>query len=267
MKTNCHEDAIVMKTMGMRALAAVAVLGAAGAVGTAPAGAADMGMTAPVPKAPYSWSGCYFGGTLGWGAANDWVTKDVGNAAGLVENPGGGNPWTFSLNSGVLVGGTVGCNWQPAAFPLVLGIEGEGGWLRLNGPGNQPAGTGAGNVSDASRNANSYGLIAGRVGWAFLERILVYGKVGVAFYDAHSTVTDVAAPGIVATGGKPQSPLATGGGVEYAFDDHWTGKAEYMYFDRGTSYLSCGVTAGASFCWSDSPSPIHTFKVGLNYKF
>ena len=257
------------KSWGAFALAAAVGLAGSAAVGVMSAGAADMETKAPVWKPPYNWSGCYFGGSLGWGAANDWETKDVGNTAGILENPGGGNPWAFSLNNGALIAGTVGCNWQPMAFPLVLGIEGEGGWLRLNGPGRQPVGTGAGNVTDASRNTNSYELVAARFGWAFLERILVYGKVGVAFYDAHSTVTDVAGPGIVATGGKSQSPLATGGGVEYAFDAHWTGKAEYMYFDRGTSYLSCGQLggAGATFCWNDSPSPIHTFKVGVNYKF
>jgi outer membrane immunogenic protein len=257
------------KSWGAFALTAAVGLVGSTAVGVMSAGAADMEAKAPAWKPPYNWSGCYFGGSLGWGNANDWVTRDVGNAAGVPENPGGVNPWNYSLNTGVLVAGTVGCNWQPMAFPVVLGIEGEGGWLRLNGPGNQPVGTGAGNVSDASRNTNSYELVAGRFGWAFLERILVYGKLGIGFYDAHSTVTDVAGPGIVATGGKSESPFAFGGGIEYAFDAHWSGKAEWMRIDPGSNYLACGRLggAGATFCWSESPSQVDIFKVGLNYKF
>jgi outer membrane immunogenic protein len=255
-----------MKTNGLRGfvLAAIAGLGAAGSAAVAPVDAADMAIKAPTPQAPYNWSGCYFGGTIGWGAANDWHTTDLGNPGLGLYAPGAVNPWDFSLNSQVLAGGTVGCNVQPFSAPLVFGVEGEGGWLHITGPGTQMPGIGAANVSDAVALGQGYAMIAGRVGWAFYERILLYGKVGVQFYDEKSAISGVngAIASILATGSKTQDPLAVGGGVEYAFDSHWTGKAEYMLIDKGSSYLACG----SGFCWKEDPSTVYTFKIGLNYK-
>ena len=120
--------------------------------------------------------------------------------------------------------------------------------------------------SDTAKVGTGYGLIAGRLGVAF-DRLLLYTKLGVAFYDTTATITDAATPGFVATGSKSQTPFAVGGGAEYAIFDHWTGKAEYVFFDRGCSFNACGVTGGQSFCWKQDPSSVHTFKIGLNYKF
>jgi outer membrane immunogenic protein len=55
-----------------------------------------------------------------------------------------------------------------------------------------------------------------------------------------------------------------GGGVEYAFADHWSAKAEYLYVDLGSA--TCG-----SSCSGNDPFDV-TFKTsiirgGLNYKF
>jgi outer membrane immunogenic protein len=251
-----------MKRTGSRGLvrAAVAGIGAAAAAVAMPAGAADMAIKAPVAQAAYNWTGCYFGGTLGWGAANSWQSSDLSGF-----NAGAVSPWQFSLNSQVLAGGTVGCNLQPFAVPLVVGLEGEGGWLHISGRGTQFAGTSTGYMYDTVSTSSGYALMAGRVGWAFLERILVYGKVGVAFYDTNSTIagTNSAGTAVLATGSKSQDPLAVGGGVEYAFDQHWSGKAEYLFFEKGSSYLAC---SGAS-CWREDPSSEYTFKIGLNYKF
>jgi outer membrane immunogenic protein len=198
---------------------ALVTLAAIGIIGTgAAASAADIPVKAPPYKPPYSWSGCYLGATVGWGAANDWRVTDLGGF-----NPGGVNPWSYS-SDGLLAGGTAGCNWQPAGMPLVFSVEGEGGYLHITGPG--PQLFGAATVADVSKIGTGYGMVGGRVGWAFLERILVYGKVGVAFYDTSSTVTSLFPVGFTATGSASQSPLAFGGGVEYAFDAHWSGKAE-----------------------------------------
>jgi outer membrane immunogenic protein len=251
------------RALGGLARAAVAALGAVGAFTAA--SAADLPAKAPAVKVPYSWTGCYVGGTLGWGAADRWNTADIGNAAGTPFNPGGLSPWGYSLNSNWSAGGTVGCNWQPTRLGLVLGVEGEGGYLGISGGVGQPANGGFSGVSDVIRTSYGYGLVAGRVGWAFFDTILLYGKVGVAFYDEKSNLID---PGvIVATGGRAQSPLAYGGGVEYAFDIHWSGKAEFMWFDPGSTYSVCGPSAGVTFCWREEPSPVYIFKLGLNYKF
>jgi outer membrane immunogenic protein len=251
------------------ALTATVGLAAVGAVDVGPGWAADLAVKAPPKMVPYSWTGCYVGGFLGWGQANRWQSTDLNG-----YNPAGVNPWEFSLNTSVTYGGTVGCNWQAntyiGPFTPVLGIEGEGGSLGLSvAPFAQPFPTGPGGVggggpttvADAAKIGDGYGVVAGRVGLAF-DRLLVYGKVGVAFYDASATITDASNPGLAATGSKSASTLAFGGGVEYAIFDHWTGKAEYLGFD-GTSFNACSGT----FCWKQDTGVVHTFKLGLSYKF
>jgi outer membrane immunogenic protein len=245
-----------------------------GVIGSA--SAADMSV--PVRAAPFSWSGCYLGIYAGWATANTWTSTDQGNSTFGLYNRFGTSQWSYSENTSFAGGGTVGCNYQPwAGSGLVLGVEGEGGYLSLSGSQVQPNPVnvfGAQSVIGSSKLGNGYGLIAGRIGWTFYERILLYGKVGVAFYDSSATVSDTTRTSLIpdtitATGSKSQSPLALGGGVEYAMSDHWTGKAEYMFLDGTSSYSACGVDSrfNQSFCWQQSPSPIHLVKFGVNYKF
>jgi outer membrane immunogenic protein len=125
-----------------------------------------------------------------------------------------------------------------------------------------PPGGGFGSVSDTSRVGSGYGLVAGRVGVAF-ERLLLYTKLGVAFFDSAATITDASNLGFFATASKFQSPFTVGGGAEYAIFDHWTGKFEYMFVDRGTAFNACG----GGFCWRQDLSTTHIVKIGLNYKF
>ena len=54
-----------------------------------------------------------------------------------------------------------------------------------------------------------------------------------------------------------------GGGVEYAFADHWTAKAEYLhvsFLDRTVT----DVTTGYVFDFKDQ---LDIGRVGINYKF
>jgi outer membrane immunogenic protein len=257
------------------ALASLMLAGAGlGMIGSADA--ADMSV--PVRAAPFSWSGCYLGIYGGWATANTWTTTDLGNSAIGLYNRFGVNPWSYSENTSFAGGGTVGCNYQPwAGSGFVLGVEGEGGYFSLSASTVQPNPvniTGSQSVIASSKMGSGYGLIAGRIGWTFYERILLYGKVGVAFYDSSATVSDTTRTALIndtitATGSKSQTPLALGGGVEYAMSDHWTGKAEYMFLDSSSSYATCGVDSrfSQSFCWQQAPSPIHLVKFGVNYKF
>jgi outer membrane immunogenic protein len=240
-------------------------LAVVGMLGAGTGHAADLAVKAPAVKvaAPYSWTGCYVGGFVGYGAANTWKSTDLSGF-----NKTGVNPWDFSIGNEATSGGTLGCNWQANSW-LVLGAEGEGGYLNVEGEASPTLiGAGQNGVSGFSTlgdtaKVTGYGLIAGRAGVAF-DRLLVYGKVGVAFYDTSATVTDTSAPGFIATGSKSQTTLAAGVGSEYAIYDHWSGKAEYVWFDHGSSFNACGQ---GGFCFKQDPSTVHTFKLGLNYKF
>jgi len=244
------------------ALAGAALLAAACVVNPEYGQAADLAAKAPAPKvaaARYNWTGCYVGATVGYAAANDWksTTPD-----GFFDTSGV-NPFNFSLGNQATGGATLGCDWQANSW-LVLGIEGEGGYLNVAGGAsptlaNPGPNGGLSTLSDVAKVGTGYGLIAGRAGVAF-DRLLIYGKVGVAFYNTSATITD---SGFVATGSKSQSPFAVGLGGEYAIYDHWSGKAEYVFFDKGSSFNACGSGA----CFKQDPSSVQTFKLGLNYKF
>jgi len=244
------------------ALAATVGLAAVGVIDVGAGRAADLAVKAPLRAvAAYNWTGCYVGAFVGWSAVNQWTTTDVNGFAA-----GGVSPWDFSLGNQAIGGSTAGCNWQANNW-LVLGIEGEGGYLKVEGRAPQPLIVvpptgGFASVSDTAKIGSGYGLVAGRVGVAF-DRLHLYTKLGVAFYDSTAAIVDANTPGFVVTGSKTQTPFAVGGGVEYAMWDHWTGKAEYVLFDRGSSFNACG----GGFCWKQDPSTVHTFKIGLNYKF
>ena len=100
----------------------------------------------------------------------------------------------FSLGAEPTGGGYAGCNWQPTpGGGFVLSLEAEGGYMNMRGIQTQYQ---AGNVSDLVHVGSGYGVVAGRVGWVFLEKILVYGKVGVAFYDENSTISGTNVAGV-----------------------------------------------------------------------
>ena len=244
------------------ALAATVGLAAVGLIDVGVGRGADIAINPPLKAVePYNWSGCYAGAYVGWAAQNQWTATDLNGFA-----PASVSQWDFSPGNEGIGGGTLGCNWQANNW-LVLGIEGEGGFLRVEGSGPQPLivvppGGGFGSVSDTSRVGSGYGLVGGRVGVAF-ERLLLYTKLGVAFFDSAATVTDARNLGFFATGSKFQSPFTVGGGAEYAIFDHWTGKFEYMFVDRGSAFNACG----GSFCFKQDASTTHIVKIGLNYKF
>jgi outer membrane immunogenic protein len=42
------------------------------------------------------------------------------------------------LDDNFIGGGTLGCNWQPYGSPFVFGIEGEGGYMKIEGSAFDP---------------------------------------------------------------------------------------------------------------------------------
>lgn len=252
-------------------LASVAALTFAGA-----ASAADLRapIRAPVVAPVYNWTGCYIGGFIGgaWNAENVSVLDNNGyNNA--VYNVGPFDRWNYDLDSSFIGGGTLGCNWQPIGSPLVLGLEGEIGYMKLTGQAYDPiVGFQAfpGTLS-STKVGDWYGIIAPRLGYAW-DRAMVYLKGGVAFVDVDVTVVDPVGAAQQLPSYTDSSSVATwtiGGGLEYAFDWNWTLKAEYMYIGLEDTRTVCGLSTGIvnNYCFDHEFNGVHTAKVGLNYKF
>lgn len=95
--------------------------------------------------------------------------------------------------------------------------------------------------------------VRGRIGYA-IDRTLIYGTAGVAGTNGYIEI--------------PLAPLkvddhmvgwTVGVGVEHAFTDNWTARAEYRYSDYG-EFKPLGIA-------TDIDVTEHTFRVGVSYKF
>jgi outer membrane immunogenic protein len=245
-----------------------------GAFAISAASAADL--PAPVYKAPpapppaFSWTGFYIGGFAGGaGGAEDPV--DLGEYAGQTITNGTGHVWRYNTKASFIGGGTVGANYQTGNF--VFGIEGEAGYLHITGSGADPRSPGL-DVVSSSRLGDWYGLIAGRIGYAW-DHWLFYAKGGAVITNVSGTVVDSCkalpcGPVTINAVGSKDDVLsgAFGGGLEYAITNNWTVKAEYLFFTLNNHWLVTGVASNtATYSWDHNFSGLHTGKVGINYKF
>jgi outer membrane immunogenic protein len=212
-----------------------------------PAFAADLPPPiAPPPRAPaayvpvateYNWSGFYVGVNGGYGFGNaDWTGGAVASGR-------------FNA-SGLLIGSTVGANYQIGQF--VLGIETDMDYATLKGNG--PAGF----CANCQTTSNWLGTTRGRAGFA-LDRVLFYGTGGAAYARVNA-----AANGVI--DGSTALGWAAGAGVEGALADRWTAKIEYLYADFG--HGSCTSACGSLPFATQSVSLKENFiRLGVNYKF
>src|SRR5437763_9314656 len=125
----------------------------------------EMKEVAPAPLPECNWSGFYIGLNVGgqWGHSenkdlDDWNFPD--------------KPWGYH-ESGVVAGGQVGYNFQWNW--IVLGIEGDFGYMNLDGSGVEPGSPG--NDTCGETDSGFYTKIRGRLGISFGDW-LFYGTGG-----------------------------------------------------------------------------------------
>jgi len=226
-----------MKKLVMGATALVAF--------AAPAVAADIPAratkAAPVVSAPqlvYNWTGFYVGGHLGGAFAGNNSLQ--GGNARFMGGLEGGFDYQFAPN------------W-------VMGVEAQYSWLNNNTTGVAfPGGT-----LVTGRN-NELGSVTGRVGYTWGPALL-YGKGGYAFRDNSAIgVTVAGVPAPFATTGGQKNGYTVGGGLEYMFAPNWSAKAEYQYYDFGTTTFTAGPPAVVGARLKDDE---HSVKLGVNYRF
>jgi outer membrane immunogenic protein len=232
-----------MKTIGL-------ILGAALGVGAiSPVQAADLfswptqGQSNFYPANTY-WTGVYVGGHVGAGWANAALTNPLD---GLTDNP---------LSSGVVGGGQIGLNYQMGSW--LAGIEGD-----LTGTDLSSTTTDAAGFSHGSRT-DWTATVAGRFGYVF-NRILVYGKGGLAFANDRETLTDpFGNAGTTAT--STRIGWTAGAGVEFSLDRNWSVRLEYDYLGFGNQNVNLPLpvfgTANAGVNLD-----IQTVTAGINYHF
>jgi outer membrane immunogenic protein len=219
---------------------------------------------APAP-APFSWTGFYVGANVGAAWARSSVSDDLATSTAIpwISGAKGAVGTVNADNTGVIGGFQAGYNWQFTS--LVLGVEGDISFSSLDRTVAFTAGIGGG-VGDTYRSRlDTLGTLRGRIGWAF-DRVLVYGTGGAAFASLKDQYTDP--PSVAGFTLSPSSSVTgwtAGGGIEYAFADHWTARAEYLHVgfpDRSLTIQVFGSPYG--FIFKDS---LDIARVGINYKF
>ena len=213
--------------------------------------------TKAVVATAYSWTGFYIGvhGGGGW-------NRFTGTDPTIPGDPGS------SVNgSGAVAGGQIGGNYQIGN--VVLGVEGT-----LPGRTSRSATAGLSQAAPASR-PRSRTIISRRlrdaVGYAF-DRVLVYGKGGAAFtrdrLDANNGLPGALAGS--ATGSFDRTGWLAGVGVEWAFLQNWSVKAEYNYMGFG-SITEVPTNSTPSATSRLSPAGVkldlQTAVTGIDYKF
>jgi outer membrane immunogenic protein len=208
-------------------------------------------VAAPVPPPIYSpapsktWNGFYLGVNGGYGLnTSQWSLNGTPTSA-------------FSPN-GALAGGTLGFNY--AISEVVVGLEGDFDWTGFDGSIGGCAVNAAGAVAACETKSNFLGTARLRAGYQF-DRVLPYVTGGGAF---GNILTGLNPPASFASAVRPG--WAAGVGIEYAFADNWSAKAEYTYISFGntscTPTANCGSAAGASVALTES-----LLRAGLNYRF
>ena len=248
----------MLRKVLMTTVAATALAGSAFAADLPSRRPPPVAYVPPVPI--FTWTGFYIGANAG-GAfrANNNVNNNVffpGAPLLFANNNGNGN------NARFIGGGQAGVNWQINQF--VLGVEGDGQVL-VGSNNNNNNFFGFGNNGN---NTRFLGTVRARGGVAF-DRLLIYGTGGVAF-GTGPTINNFN-PFLVGAGpffnnatnsNNWRVGYAVGAGVEYAFLNNWSVKAEYLYTDLGRINNNNAFFANNAFRERN-----HIVRVGVNYHF
>ena len=243
----------------------------------------------------YNWTGFYLGANAGYldARGGDAVATPASANLGLVGAAGYLAAQNTALNNRAIprdqafVGGLqAGYNVQFGA--IVVGLETDiqwaGGESRSVGVAQPvPGGTITGSVVTSQRY-DYFGTVRGRLGYAVLDNLLVYGTGGLA-YGRHITSAayafdrfNVFIPAARADFGtsSTRTGWALSAGFEYGFARDWAVKAEGLYFDMGTStaagtFTSLGNNGAAVFTTSNVQTAVKSqgviARLGVNYKF
>jgi outer membrane immunogenic protein len=184
---------------------------------------------APPPIPLFSWTGLYIGGEAGYGFGKDSV-------AGLAS----------TKPSGVVGGGFVGYNFEPMFGGLVFGAEGS-----IDGSSEKATATGLYTIKSEVQ-----GSIRGRVGFA-VDRALFYATGGAAFASFKDNYVTGDSLSTTRVG------YTVGGGIQYAFTNEWSVRAEYRYSDFGTFTETLPI-AGVTVSHKETENKV---LVGVAYKF
>jgi outer membrane immunogenic protein len=222
------------------------------------------GFTAEPASADYSWTGFYVGvdGGYMWGHSTAYDLDGFNVSGNSANNPFGYNP------EGGLAAAHVGYQ-RLIREEILLGVEAQGGWMGLSGSNQYPPYIGVRtNDSIASVNSGGFGALSGRLGIVIRNHVLFYGKGGYAWTGLYSTYIDTNATGITLSNTTKPSydGWLAGGGIEYAFNHHWSARLEYDHYDFG-KVTSSGLGSNGTTYTFNHTLRADAAQAGVSYLF
>ncbi|AUC93613.1 MULTISPECIES: outer membrane protein [Bradyrhizobium] len=238
-------------------------LGAIAVLAGSPALAADMAVKAPPPVMlpVYSWTGFYIGAQAGYGLS-DYRSTFSGFDAGDTPPP------QSPHGDGFVGGGEVGYNFQSGKF--VVGVEADISYADMRG---RATGVSAfGIVQTVEQKIDWLGTVRGRLGVVPVERLLLFATGGVAFGGTGLSGSDNPGVNCAVTSCGAGSTSSTntgwtaGGGIEYAWSNQLSLKAEYLHVDLGSNSLTYPVTLAVSQSTTRAEYRADIVRFGINWK-
>ena len=225
---------------------------------------------APPPPIPvFTWTGFYIGAQVGYefGKSNavsiNNVTGAIGDVVSVSKNGviGGAHVgYLFSTQSLPVIGSLFGSN---GGFGFgtggVFGIEGDVDGTSARATYFLPV---AG-VTNSDRE-NIQGSIRGRLGIAF-DRVLFYATGGAAFGDLRNNYLNVTTGALDLTS-HTRVGYTVGGGIDYAFTNNVSVRAEYRYTDFGSFTDNLTNSTGGVFNVRHRETD-NRVQAGVSYKF
>jgi outer membrane immunogenic protein len=217
-----------------------------------------LSMAQAASAAPYNWTGFYAGFNLG---------VDGGSSTFTDLPSGDGLPWlitgdTFTAKrTGASIGIEAGYNRQISH--LVLGIEGDVGYLGGNGRGESQSISPTGAGIFGYIQSGGYVSLRARAGIA-MDRVLLFATAGGIVANHRSYMQDVDFNGLTKETG-PVGGWIVGGGLEYAVSSRWTAKLDALTYRLATKTVTGADTfAGPTYSVTSKGTIV---QLGFDYKF
>lgn len=253
-----------MKTLThfLSAIFACAVLALTGFAGPEPIRDYKESKTvAPLPPS-CNWKGFY----IGLNAGGTFVDSD---ATDIDDYNLGGERWSYDV-SGFVAGFQAGYNFQWKW--LVFGVEGDLGYLGLDGSGAQPSSPDGDTIGFT--NDGLYATFRGRIGASLAQdKVLIYATGGGIAVNNEVGVFDhrTAFPAGDGFGDGSSDDVrfgwTVGGGVAYAFNCHWSVKMEYLYYNLERERFTFFDVTHSNDLAFDTKVDGHLVRAGLDYRF
>lgn len=224
----------------------------------------------------YDWTGFYLGVNGGYTWTHEAIKVGGDPGATLPAIAAGVLPSSLAANPDGPVGGVqAGYNWR-FFNSFVLGAEADADVAQLGQsqtvstavPGFLPF------TTFGQQKMDGIGTLRVRAGYLVLPNLLAYATAGgaVGHVSERAQVTNAGCVGICTFGTSTRWRFGPtfGGGAEYALDQHWSIKGEYLYYNLGSVSETLTDQAGR---FAGTAQTFNTkfrgnlVRVGLNFKF